>query len=46
MKGDKEHRVPLSKPPLAILEEMAKLKDGSGLVCPQAEARCPGVTIV
>ena len=32
MKGGKEHRVPLSKPALAILKEMAKLKDGSGLV--------------
>jgi integrase len=32
MKGGKPHRVPLSKPALAILREMAKLQDGSGLV--------------
>jgi integrase len=32
MKGGRAHRVPLSAPALAILDEMAKLKDGSGLV--------------
>ena len=34
MKGGRPHRVPLNKPALAILREMAKLKDGSGLVFP------------
>jgi integrase len=32
MKAGKEHRVPLSKPALAILRQMADLKDGGGLV--------------
>ncbi len=32
MKAGREHRVPLSEPAVAILREMAKLKDGSGLV--------------
>jgi integrase len=32
MKSGNEHRVPLSGPAVAILREMAKLKDGSGLV--------------
>jgi integrase len=32
MKAEREHRVPLSKPAVTILEEMAKLRDGSGLV--------------
>jgi integrase len=32
MKGGKEHRVPLSPPAIAILHDMAALKDGSGLV--------------
>ena len=34
MKAGKSHRVPLSRPALLILLEMAKLKDGSGLVFP------------
>lgn len=32
MKGGAVHRVPLSAPAVAILREMAKLQDGSGLV--------------
>jgi integrase len=32
MKAGREHRVPLSEPALAILREMAEVKDGSGLV--------------
>ena len=32
MKAGKDHRVPLSEAALAILQEMAALKDGAGLV--------------
>jgi integrase len=32
MKGGRMHRVPLSEPALAMLREMAEVKDGSGLV--------------
>jgi integrase len=32
MKGEREHRVPLSTPALAILKEMAEVQDGSGLI--------------
>jgi integrase len=32
MKGGREHRVPLSSPAMAVLERMAAIRDGSGLV--------------
>jgi integrase len=32
MKGGREHRVPLSPPAMALLEQMAAIRDGSGLV--------------
>ena len=32
MKAGRPHKVPLSKPALAILREMAEVKDGSGLI--------------
>ena len=44
MKVGREHRVPLSAPALAILHEMARLQDGSGLVflgMTEGGQRCP-----
>jgi integrase len=32
MKGGQPHRVPLSKPAVALLRELSKIRDGSGLV--------------
>ena len=41
MKGGCEHRVPLSGPALAILDEARTLDDGSGLVFPAPAGRKP-----